>query len=206
MGLESIFSQIGAVYGRHRLYFNAAGATVLFFMILFDVLQALIMNLLVFVFMSYQSLELLSTDEPENAALITMLQKWATYGVFLGMEVLADNFFVMFPLSLIYPFGKMLLYLWVIDESSNANTVYTSFIAPLYSRHRPIIIKLMKVLEAVAKKITGQSNELITDLVSLLKKHEVLANILNSLSFGTLSNLLDQAAEVLEVEEEKKED
>ena len=205
--LGSIMEQISQTYQNHRLYFNVAGAMVVFFLIFFDVLQTLLMNLITLVYLGYRTMELLNEDEPETDMMKSLLKKWSTYATFLGFEIIA-NMVMFWPLSWVYPFGKMMIYLWVVNDASNAATIYDDYIKPLYTRHRPLIVKVMNILDAVAQKIGVRVNELLTDLTDILKTHEVLGSLVNAISFGTLSGVLDAAhnAVVAEKEEESKED
>lgn len=190
--MSNILEQISTVYQAHRLYFNFAGVLVLFFLIFFDVIQTLIVNILALDYLCYQTLELLMSEDPKTHDLKTLLKKWAIYSSFLGFDIIVSM--VLFvPFSWIYPFVKMMMCLWIIQDPDNAVVMYDNYIKPLYNRYRPFVVKLMNVCNAVTHKFSMCVNELSTDLLEIIKSNQRLNTIFTTLSFGSFNKLLDSA-------------
>ncbi len=190
--MSNILEQISTVYQAHRLYFNFAGVLVLFFLIFFDVIQTLIVNILALDYLCYQTLELLMSEDPKTHDLKTLLKKWAIYSSFLGFDIIVSM--VLFvPFSWIYPFAKMMMCLWIIQDPDNAVVMYDNYIKPLYNRYRPFVVKLMNVCNAVTHKFSMCVNELSTDLLEIIKSNQRLNTIFTTLSFGSFNKLLDSA-------------
>lgn len=190
--MPSVLEQISTVYQAHRLYFNFAGVLVLFFLIFFNVIQTLLVNILALDYLCYQTLELLMTDDPKTHDLKTLLKKWAIYSSFLGFDIIISM--VLFvPLSWVYPFVKMMMCLWIVQDPDNAVVMYDNYIKPLYNRYRPFVVKLMGVCNAITNKFSLRVNELSTDLLEIVKSNQKLNSMFNTLSFGSFNKLLDSA-------------
>lgn len=198
---DSLLVRVRNFYERNRTECNVAMMGCMFILVLFNILQALIMNLILLVYISFQTLEQLHKKEPSIVETKRLLERWVVYSIFLGVEYLCDTVLIFFPMWLLYPFAKLSLYIWVIYNPDNVNRMYRVILSPLYFRYRNYIRRGMLISGVLFERLKQAVDDLLVDWRKLVKSSQLLNRIASNLSVFTILSLAAPVAKLMKESE-----
>ena len=205
--LSIVIKQILALYKKYRITLNFIGMMVLFTIVIQGLIHNLVMDTLLFSYLSYQTLLTIKLNHNNNEKLIYMLKLWGCYSTYLIAEKAVDIIMFFSPYSYVYYTGKISFYVWIL-QSDNICIYYDTVINPLFIKHEPnitlFVICIKKYINVVAllmyeytsnmkiiieKLITEKINdETITQFENnLLELHKNAENILSDDELYNLS-------------------
>ena len=166
--IADIIKKLLKVYKKYKVPFNGVGIVMLFIMALQGLIHALMIDIVVFLYLTYQTLSALEDHKDDNDKLSYTLKLWGCYSTYLIAEKVIDVVMYFSPLSMAYYASKLGFYMWILKSDDNVSTYYDSVILPLFRRYKEHIDAIVHGLERYIRLLMLACLEYVNNLKDLL--------------------------------------
>ena len=195
-------NRIIRLYKKYKMQFNALGIGMIILVTIQGLVNALVIDAILFTYISYKTLLAIKTDHKNNAKLVTVLKLWGSYSTYIIAEKIMDIFMYFTPFSFAYYTSKVGFYLWILKSDENVITYYDSVVTPLFNQYESHITIFMEGLERCIKisltimlEYTTKAKGILVKFITEKINEETflqIENKLNSLQFENLGEEINK--------------
>lgn len=188
--ISELITQVIRFYKKYKMQLNIIGTSILTLIFVQGLANALIMDTLLFSYISYKTLLVIKINSDDNTKLVHMLKLWGSYSTYLFAEKIMDILMYFTPLSFVYYVCKIGFYLWIFKSEGNADIYYDVIVTPFFNKYEHQITILMHGLEKFIKILISIISEYIEKLKGLLIKF--ITEKLNEDTFQRIEDKLNK--------------
>lgn len=208
--LSELATGFNRMYQEYRPQVNAVGLILLFGLVWYDYLQAMMLNSAVVLYMGHATLELLNQFKKETTDALpkatTLLEKWGAYVAVLGLDKLVSLVYwvpfvgqVLGPVLAVYPFLKLGFFLWILSDVNHVSEFYHNWVSPYYTKYNDEVTWAMGWANFAGQYASKRSKDLL-EVPTLVTANEKVRTWVNKLSFGHLLQKANEMRETFEAE------
>ena len=176
MILTEAYDTLTNIYTNHTQLCNLFGLIIVILLVWFDIIQSIIFNFVIFSYLCKETLTLLLIEH-ETCKIEDyeyLLKLWSVYSLSIIVFNILDRLFIFFPVSLIYPFIKLAVYILCINDINYSTWIYDTFIVPMFYKFHPIILKLTELMTYFKIFLIHSCFDVFIDLQNIIQTKSII--------------------------------